>query len=62
MPHGLHIYAKAYDVVKAKMCVYPQSYHALTHCKCVLRCFSECLCVNLPDNFSLYTTWKASVE
>ena len=27
IPHGRHIYAKATDMVKTKMCEYPQSYH-----------------------------------
>ena len=31
MPHGNHIYAKAYDIAKAKNCVYPKSDHALPH-------------------------------
>ena len=35
MPHGRHIYAKASYMEKAKMCEYPQSDHALPHCKCV---------------------------
>ena len=37
MSHGRHIYAKASDMAKGKMCAYPQSDHALTHWKCVLR-------------------------
>ena len=37
MPHRHHIYAKASDTAKAKMCTYPQSDHALTHWKFVLR-------------------------
>ena len=49
MPHGRHIYAKAYDIAKATMCTYPQSDHALTHCKCVLRCCDECPCINITD-------------
>ena len=36
IPHGRYIYAKAPDMEKAKMCAYPQSYHALSHWKCVL--------------------------
>ena len=31
MPHGRHIYAKAYAVAKAVMCTYPQSDHARPH-------------------------------
>ena len=33
MPHGRHIYAKASDVAKAKMCTYLHSDHALPHWK-----------------------------
>ena len=49
MPHGRHIYDKAYDMENATMCAYIQSDHALTHWKCVLRCCSDCTCINLPD-------------
>ena len=49
MPHGRHIYAKAYDTEKAKMCAYSQSYHALPHCKCALRCCSQCPSINITD-------------
>ena len=37
MQHGRHIYAKASDMEHATMCAYPQSDHAMPHCKCVLR-------------------------
>ena len=49
MPHRRHIYAKAVDMSQATMCAYPQSDHALSHWKCVLRCFADCPCINLPD-------------
>ena len=49
MPHGRHIYAKASDMVKATICTYPQSDHALPHWKCVLQCCAECPYVNIPD-------------
>ena len=49
MPHGSHIYAKASDMENATMCTYPQSDHALPHWKCVLRCCSDCPCINIPD-------------
>ena len=49
MPHGCHIYAKAYDMAKATMCIYSQSDNALLHWKCVLRCCSDCPCINLPE-------------
>ena len=41
MTHGHHIYAKASDMAKAKMWTYPQSGHALPHCKGVLRCAGQ---------------------
>ena len=50
MPHGSHIYAKAYDVAKATMCAYPHSYHALTYWKCVLGCCAKRPSLNLPDH------------
>ena len=49
MPHGRHIYATASDMANAKMCAYPQSEHSLPHWKCVLRCCSDCPCINIPD-------------
>ena len=49
MPHGRHIYAKAYYMANTKMCTYPQSDHALPHWKFVLRCCAECPHINLPD-------------
>ena len=49
MPHGRHIYEKVSDVEKAKMCAYPQSYHALTHWKCVMRCCAKCPSIHLTD-------------
>ena len=48
MPHGCHIYAKAYDMAKATMCTYPWSDHALPHSKCVFLCCSECPYINIP--------------
>ena len=36
MPHGRHIYAKAYDMANATMCANSQFDHALTHWKYVL--------------------------
>ena len=48
MPHGRHIYANAFDMVKATMCAYPQYDHELPHCKCVLQCCAKCPCINLP--------------
>ena len=49
MPHGRHIYAKASDVENATICAYPHSDNTLPHWKCVLRCCSDCPCINLPD-------------
>ena len=34
IPHGRHIYAKAYDMSKATISAYSQSDHALPHWKC----------------------------
>ena len=49
MPHGRDIYSKACDMAQAKMCSCPQSDHALPHWKCVLRCCTDCPCINNPD-------------
>ena len=49
MPHGRHIYAKAYDTAKATKCAYSQSDHALPQWKYVLQCFSKCPSINIPD-------------
>ena len=54
MPHGSHIFANTYDMAKATMCAYPQSDHALTHWKCILRCYYNCPCVNLTDEETDY--------
>ena len=42
MPHGRHISTKSYDMVKAAICAYSQSDHALPRWKCVLRCCAKC--------------------
>ena len=49
MPHGSRIYAKTSDMANATMCTYPQSKHALPHCKFLLQCFTDCPCINIPD-------------
>ena len=49
MSHGRHIYAKAYDMAKETMCVYPQSDDALPHCKCVLQCCAKFPSLNITD-------------
>ena len=49
MPHGRHIYAKAYVISKAKMCAYSQSDHDLPHWKCVLQCCAKCPSINITD-------------
>ena len=49
MPHGRHIYAKAYDMEKDTICAYPQSDHVLPHWKYVLRCCADCSCINITD-------------
>ena len=64
MPHGRHIYAKAYDMARATMCEYSQSYHALPHWKCVFRCCAKCLGINLPDQetYDQYPNTSASIR
>ena len=54
MPHGHYIYFKAYYMANATMRAYPQSYHALPHCKCLLRCCAKCPSTNLPDQETYY--------
>ena len=54
MPHECHIYVKAYDLAKAKMCAYSQSDHVLPHWKCVLQCCEKCPSINLPDQETDY--------
>ena len=49
MSHGSHIYAKAYDMEKATMCTYPQSYHVLPHWKGVLQCCAKCTRISITD-------------
>ena len=49
MPHEHHIYSKAHDMAKAKMCAYSQYNHALPHWKRVLRCYAQCPNINIPD-------------
>ena len=49
MPHGSHIYAKAYDMAKATMFAYPQSYHALPNWKCIMRYCAKYPGINIPD-------------
>ena len=48
MPHGRHIYAKAYDMANATMCAYPHSDHALPHWKFVLQVCAYYPYINLP--------------
>ena len=49
MPHGIHIYAKAYDREKATMCAYSQSDHALLHWMCILICCTQYPNISIPD-------------
>ena len=49
MPHGRHIYAKAYYMENATMCTHTQSDHSLPHWKGVLQCCAACPCINFPD-------------
>ena len=60
MPHGIHIYAKASDMENATMCTYPQSEHSLPHWKCVLRCCTDCPCINIPDQETTKTHDKTT--
>ena len=54
MPHGRHIYAKAYGMTKATICAYPQSDNALPHWKFVLRCYAKCPRINITDQETDY--------
>ena len=49
MPHGRHIYAKAYDMEKVTMCANSQYDHTLPHWKCALRCCAQCPSINILD-------------
>ena len=49
MTHGRHIYSRASNMAKEKMCSYPQSDHELPHCKCLFQCCPKCPCLNIPD-------------
>ena len=49
IPHGRHIYAKAYDMEKATMCAYSQSDHELPHWKREFKCYDKYPSINLPD-------------
>ena len=64
IPHGRHIYTKAYDIEKAKMCVYPQSDHVLPHWKCVMRCCSKCSGINLTgqETYDQYSDTSPSIR
>ena len=54
MPHGRHIYARAYDMAKATIYVYSQSDYALPHWKCVLQCCAKFPSINLTDQETEY--------
>ena len=54
MPHGRHIYVKAFDMAKTAMCAYHQYDHALPYWKCVLQYCAGCPCINLPDQETDY--------
>ena len=49
MPHGRHIYAKAYEMKKATMYANLHYYHVLPHFKCLLLCCDQCTIINIPD-------------
>ena len=64
MPHGRHIYAKAYDMEKAAICTYSQYAYALPHWKCVLRFCYKCPFINLPEQETdnQYSETKPSIR
>ena len=49
MPHGRHIYAKAYEMAKETICAYSHSDHPLPHWKYVLRCCDKFPGINITD-------------
>ena len=48
MSHEFHIYATASDMTMDTICAYPPYQNPFPHWKCVLRCFSNCACIDLP--------------
>ena len=64
MAHGHHIYAKEADMSKVTMYAYFHSDRALPHCKCVLRWFSDCPCINIPDQerYNQYSKTTPSIR
>ena len=54
MPHGRHIYYKAYYIEKSTMSAYPHSDHALQNLKYLLRCCDKCPCINISDQETDY--------
>ena len=64
MPHGSHIYTNAYNMEKSTIGVYPQSDHALPHCKFVLQCCVKFLSINIPDQETddQYTNTSPSIS
>ena len=60
MPHGHHIYATASDMDIDIMCAYPPSQNALPQWKCVLRCCSNLLHIDLTDQESERHYYNAS--
>ena len=49
MPHGRHIYTKAYDKENSTKYAKSQSDNALPHWKCVLRCCAQFPSIHIPD-------------
>ena len=64
MPHGHHIYAKAYDMLKVTMCAYPQSDHMLPHWKFAMRCCAKCPSINITDQeiYDQYSNTSPSIH
>ena len=63
-PHVRHIYAKADDMVKSKICAYSQSDHAQLQWKCVMQCCSKRPSINLPhkEKYDQYPNTSHSVR
>ena len=52
MPHAHHIYATPSDMAMDTVCAYPPYHNAFPHWKCVLRCCSNCPCIDLSGQES----------
>ena len=61
MPHRRYIYAKSYDMAKAKMYAYD---HALTHWKFLFQFWSNYPCINITDQetYNQYSDTTPSIR